>query len=271
MCGLDPSGILLGPFTSGRGAGWIATGTGDLTRHAEAVAGAVAEMDARIASLNACGLDKIDQFTANVPVLLLVLEEYPGLLAAARTEDDANGRQGSDRVAPKIERSIGRLVKEGAKVGVRLLVLAQRMSAKAVDTDDRSNFGLRVTLRVDNGDAVRMMHDGVDSALIEDVRQFPPGMGLVEAPGRPLVRFRSDRTTYGQYRRRVAAGVAATDTPAAFYAPAPIAGSTHRGTVADDATDAPSPERAQAPRKPRKPRAPRAPRTRPDEETGNRP
>lgn len=253
VCGLDPSGILLGPFRSGRGAGWIATGTANMTRAADAIAGVVAEMDRRIATLETFGLDKIDQFGPDAPVLLVVLEEYPGLLAAARTEDDAHGRQGADRVTPQIERSVGRLVKEGAKVGVRLLVLAQRMSAKAVDTDDRSNFGLRITLRVDNGDAVRMLHDGVDSALVEEVRQFAPGMGLVEAPGRPLVRFRADLTTYGQYTRRVAAGIDATATPDAFTATAALG-----DAVAADGAGVADLDESRATRKPRAPRKPRA-------------
>ena len=218
VCGLDPSGILLGPFTQGRGKGWIATGTADLPTHADAVAGVVAEMDRRISLLAACGLDKLTDFGPDLPVLLVVLEEYPGLLAAARTDDDAYGRTPGSKVAPSIERAVGRLTKEGAKVGVVLLVLAQRMSAKAVDTDDRSNYGLRVTLRVDNGDAVTMLHDGLDRSLIEEVRQFPPGMGLIEAPGRPVARWRADYTAYPDYLSRVAQGIAHTDLSGSFCA-----------------------------------------------------
>ena len=222
VCGLDPSGILLGPFRPGRGSAWIATGTKDIAAHALAIEGVVIEMDRRIEYLTRQGLDKLEQFTPALPVLMVVEEEYPGLLSAARSDDDAAGRGPGEKVAPRIERAVGRLQKEGAKVGVVQLTLAQRMSAKAVDTDDRSNYGHRLTLRVDNGDAVTMLHDGVNRAMVEQVRQFPPGMGLVEAPGRPLVRWRSDFTTYSQYLARVQAGIAATDTPTAFRAiPAP--------------------------------------------------
>lgn len=222
VCGLDPSGILLGPFMPGRGAAWIATGTRDMAAHALAIEGVVVEMDRRIEYLTRQGLDKLEHFTPAMPVLMVVEEEYPGLLSAARSEDDAAGRGPGEKVAARIERAVGRLQKEGAKVGVVQLTLAQRMSAKAVDTDDRSNYGHRLTLRVDNADAVTMLHDGVDRAMVEQVRQFPPGMGLVEAPGRPLVRWRSDFTTYAQYLARVQAGITATDTPAAFRAiPAP--------------------------------------------------
>lgn len=103
---------------------------------------------------------------------------------------------------------MGRLVKEGAKVGICVLVLAQRMSADALATDDRSNLGMRITLRVDNADAVVMLHDGINRAGIDAVRQFAPGVGLVEAPGEPLRRVRFHYTDHATYRQRVAAGLA---------------------------------------------------------------
>lgn len=210
-------------------------------------------MDARIATLAADGLDKIEQFTPALPVLLVVLEEYPGLIAAAKAEDDAHDRKGAARVAPQIVRLVGRLFKESAKVGGRVMILAQRMSANAVDTDDRSNFGLRATLRVDNGDAVKMLHDGADKSLVDEIRQFPAGMGLIESPGHPLMRFRADYTTYKQYLTRVSAGIAATSscggfTPETTRALVPI------HSVTNDIQDTPASPRARAPRAPRKPR-----------------
>ncbi|WP_460444660.1 FtsK/SpoIIIE domain-containing protein [Angustibacter aerolatus] len=208
VCGVDPSGILLAPWKTGPGAAWIATGTADLTNAVDALAGVVAEMDARIRRLLDEGRDKLDVFDPALPLLLVVLEEYPGTLSAARSQDDAGGRRSGDRIAPRIERAVGRLIKEGAKVGVRVALLAQRMSAKAIDTDDRSNVGTRMTLRVDNGDAVTMLHDGPAArAQVEAARHFPPGMGLIEAPGMPLQRWRADLTDYADYRARVADGL----------------------------------------------------------------
>ncbi|MGL5930190.1 MAG: FtsK/SpoIIIE domain-containing protein [Dermatophilaceae bacterium] len=267
VCGLDPSGILLAPWRPGRGRGWVATGTADMTAHAAAVEAIVAQMDDRLAFLERAGLDKIDHHDADCPVILVVLEEYPGLLASARADDDATAREKTARVAPRIERAVGRLVKEGAKVGIRVLLLAQRMSANAVDTDDRSNLGLRATLRVDNRDAVRMLHDGADAGLIEDVRQFPPGVGLIEAPGRPLARWRADLTTYAEYRARVADGIAAVDAthPDAYRAPvldpAPA--------VVPSVVDVEPVPITRAPRPPRAPRKPRARRPRVDTTGGD--
>ncbi len=261
VCGVDPSGILLGPFAAGRGGGWIATGTTDLSCAVDALAGVVAQMDARIARLVQDGAEKVEVFDAGCPLLVVVLEEYPGTLSAARSQDEAQGRTGADKIAPRIERCVGRLVKEGAKVGVRVLVLAQRMSAKAVDTDDRSNFGWRVTLRVDNGDAVAMLHDGPTArTYVEAARQFPPGMGLVEGPGTPLQRWRADLTRYPTYRDLVGYGIATTATvPGAFAAPAAMAAPI-QGAPIGDLGDLGQPAEPRAARKPRAPRAPRAPR-----------
>lgn len=266
VCGVDPSGILLSPWKDGRGGAWVAPGTADMTRASDALGGVVAEMDRRISALVAAGRDKVEAFDAGCPLLLVVLEEYPGTLSAARAQDDAEGRTGADRIAARIERDVGRLVKESAKVGVRLLVLAQRMSARAVDTDDRSNFGVRVTLRVDNGDAVGMLHDGPAArAYVEAARQFPPGMGLVEGPGRPLQRWRADLTDYATYRRLVAAGITATGTPEAFTAtlaerPSPTVAATASAAGAGSEPGA-ADGQSWSGRKPRAPRKPRQPRS----------
>ncbi|MCH8611899.1 FtsK/SpoIIIE domain-containing protein [Arsenicicoccus dermatophilus] len=220
VTGCDPSGILLGPWTNGRGGAWIATGTRDMTQHAAVLTALVTEMDHRIATLTQAGVDKLTRFTAATPVLVVVLEEYPGLLAAARSDDDTTGRKAGDRITPVIERQVGRLVREGAKVGVRVVVLAQRMSAKTLDTDDRANLPTRITLRCDSTDSIRMLHDGTDVDPA-DVRAFPPGVALVETPGHPLTRARLDATTYATYLRRVEDGTHATNTtPSAWQAPA---------------------------------------------------
>jgi len=212
VCGVDPSGILLDPFAHGRGSAYVVTGTRaeDLDRAADRLGALVGLMDDRIAALLRGGEDKVTHFTAALPAVWVVLEEYPGLLAAARALDAERGTKAGDRLAPRIERSVSRLIKESAKVGFTVLVLAQRMSANALDTDDRSNIAVRITLRVDNGDAVAMLHDGIGREGIERVRQFAPGVGFMESPGIPVRRVRMHYTDYDTFRRRVAAGIAAS-------------------------------------------------------------
>ncbi len=211
VCGVDPSGLLLGEFTAGPGGAFIATGTGadDLDRAVHVLGGLVELMDSRIADLRAAGVDKFATFSAGLPVVWVVLEEYPGLLSAAKALDAEKAAKAGERLAPRLERAVGRLVKEGAKVGVCVMVIAQRMSADALATDDRANLAVRCSLRVDNADAVVMLHDGIPRSGLEAVRQFKPGVGLIEAPGEPLRRVRMHHTDYPTYRRRVAAGLAA--------------------------------------------------------------
>lgn len=219
VAGIDPTGVLLSPFTAGPGAPYIATGTraDDLEHAADVLDRLVVAMDSRVRDLLTSGADKITTFSASLPALWVVLEEFPGLLAAARALDAETAAKGPARIAPRLERALGRLVKEGAKVGVTVLVLAQRMSANALDTDDRANIAVRVTLRVDNGDAVAMLHDGLTRDGIDKVRQFAPGVAVMEAPGTPARRVRFHYTDYPTYRRRVTDGLAATAT-----APRPV-------------------------------------------------
>lgn len=124
ICGIDPTGVLLSPFTSGRGAAWIHNGTKDMEHAAAVLENIVDAMDSRIATLNLCRIDKLDQFTSKMPLITVVLEEYPGLISTAKSDDDASGRRTGNRLRPKIERSVGRLLKEGAKVGTCVIVLA---------------------------------------------------------------------------------------------------------------------------------------------------
>lgn len=205
VAGLDPTGVLLGPWTAAPGRDWRATGTGDIPAAAAAVGRIVAEMDRRIASLPDRDLDKLTRFTPAEPILLTVLEEYPGLLAAAEADDEAEGRRSAGRLAPRIRRDVRRLIQEGAKVGVRVVMLAQRMDASIVGGAERSNIGTRVTLRVDNGDAVRMLHPSAPPELVDVMGLARPGQGVVDLPGEPLRRFKADVIDYGGYLARVRA------------------------------------------------------------------
>lgn len=207
VCGIDPSRMLLGPWEDRYLANdkpvRIVTGLTDTDRIKTVMERLVSVMDDRITDLRRAGVDKLTKFTSETPVLLVVMEEYPGLLSALKNDDSAEGRRNADAIAAKVERAVGRLVKEGAKVGVRVILLAQRMSANAVNTDDRSNFGTRITLRVDNGDAVRMLHDGIDAESAAEVRSWAPGYAYIETPGDALRIMKADTIDYGEYVARV--------------------------------------------------------------------
>jgi len=199
IAGIDPTGILFNGFKYAPRPEWRHSLTDEMQAAAEALALVTTEMDARITNLLKWDYDKIQSFTSERPLIAVVLEEYPGLLSAALAEDEANGRKIGMRIEPVIRLKVRRLIQEGAKVGIRVVLLAQRMSASVVGGDERSNIGTRISLRVDNADALRMLHGDVDDDLVQQVRLFEPGVGLVERPGQSRMKFRADYTTYQDY------------------------------------------------------------------------
>lgn len=95
-----------------------------------------------------------------------------------------------------------------------VLAIAQRMSADAIKTDDRMNLALRITHRVDNTDAVTMLHEGLDRDHARTVRAYAPGIAIAEQPGQDLRRVRMHHTSYRHYRTRVTKGLNTHPGPA---------------------------------------------------------
>jgi S-DNA-T family DNA segregation ATPase FtsK/SpoIIIE len=128
-----------------------------------------------------------------------VLEEYPGLLRAC---DD--GKRSAGRV-DRIKLLVGRLIAEGRKAGIRLVILAQRFEAAIVDGYTRDQCTVRLSFRVGNASSIEMLHpDGREVA--DEHAIAPPGVALLSAPGVPLVRIKSpylghddEDTAYGRY------------------------------------------------------------------------
>jgi hypothetical protein len=278
VTGVDPSGVLLRPWADGPHRDLIALGTRDLSQAARVVTTLVDEMERRIETLWSRATDKIEVFSADEPVIVVVLEEWPGLLTSVQLDDAAHGRKPAERLGPVIEGSVGRLIREGAKVGIRVIVLAQRMSAEAINTNDRSNFSLRLTFRVDSGDSIRMLHPGCDVDPAE-VRAFDPGIALYESPSSGLQRARIDFTDYSAYCRRARRWVKAAPAPAAALrreTPAPAPAEPLRSVVVEDqipvqvpadpasvtaaVLDAGAAPAAEAPARPARPRQAKRPR-----------
>jgi DNA segregation ATPase FtsK/SpoIIIE-like protein len=198
VVGCDPTGILLHPFEEAPMPHLRALGTGDMSAHKKVLAALLVEMDRRIELLRSQDLDKLEEFTPELPLLVVVLEEFPGIMGAATGDDAVTGAKAAERLAPFIQVAVGRLVRESAKVGIRVILLAQRMSSQAVDTDARSQFGCRISLRLDNADAVKMLHDSVTPDLLAQWPTFAPGVGVYELPGQRQ-KFRADRIDYPTY------------------------------------------------------------------------
>lgn len=200
VVGCDPSGLLLAPWRHGRGGEWIATGTADMERHAAVLEAVAGEIDARCLLLVSAGRDKFEHFDAGFPMIWVALEEWPGLLAAARRTDPA--------IAKRIEDAAGRIAAEGRKCGVRVLYLAQRMSSRAIDTDDRANLAVRISHAVADRETVAMLHDMATAPTPAEMRAWRAGMGVVDRPGHPARRWRACWLSYDHYRVQVVRGLA---------------------------------------------------------------
>ncbi|MFR9803202.1 hypothetical protein ACL02T_12990 [Pseudonocardia sp. RS010] len=189
--GIDPSGILLRPFESGS-----LLGLKDPDAIERFLSEAVAKMDNRVASIPH-DKDVLD-ITPEFPLLFLVLEEYPGLL---RWLDALDAKQ-----AKRVRALVARLLSEGRKAGFRLVLVAQRAEAGIIGANERAQCSLRLSFRVDNLDAVRLLHTDADTETAARHSSEVPGVALLSAPGRPLSRVRGPWVGgYAEYVSRVAA------------------------------------------------------------------
>lgn len=195
IAGCDPTGLLWRPFAGSRHAAWQVSGLADLDAHETLLARLVAEMDARIVALPA------DRDTAEIspslPMILVILEELAGLYRAVDAADKDQGK--------RVRGLIGRLLAEGAKVGVRCVLLVQRAEAAVVGAFERAMCSTRVSFRCDNRGSVELLHPGADPAVADAHTIAAPGVALVSAPGRPLSRIRAPWFgSYADYVRSVA-------------------------------------------------------------------
>ncbi len=84
------------------------------------------------------------------PVLLVILEEYAVLLRVADVTEKKLGQ--------KVRALVARLLSEGRKAGLRVLIIVQRADAAVVDGLVRAHCAIWLSFPVDSGEAVRMLH-----------------------------------------------------------------------------------------------------------------
>lgn len=198
ITGCDPTGLLWRPFAESRHAAWQSSGLADLDAHEKVLSAVCKEMDARIRDLPAdadtlaTGPDR--------PLIFVVLEEYPGLLRvldAAKTRDDDPGK--------RVRALVSRLLAEGAKAGIRVVILAQRAEAGVVGAFERAMCSLRISFRCDNRASVELLHPGTPADLAAAHTSALPGIGLMSWPGHELTRFRAPFLGgYGAYAAAIA-------------------------------------------------------------------
>lgn len=203
VAGSDPSGLLLAPWLQRRPE-WIALGTrGGAETHLDVLDRLVDEMDRRLSALPS-GVDKL-AITEATPLVLVVLEELPGLLRLAGSSPKPPA--GQAKVVDRVQGQIGRLLSESAKVAMRVLIVSQRADAAIIGGYERAQASFRLSFSVDTADAVRMLHPQVSPAMISAHATAPKGVALLTAPELPLARIRGPflEGEYADYCRLIGA------------------------------------------------------------------
>ncbi|WP_300016879.1 FtsK/SpoIIIE domain-containing protein [Pseudonocardia sp.] len=189
VAGVDPSGLTLRPFVDTRHARRQVRGLADLARIEAVLAELVAEMDRRLAAMPA----RLDVLPLDVgtPLLAVVLEEWPATLRALDATDPKQGK--------RVRALVARLLAEGHKAGLRVVLVAQRAEATIVGGAERAQCEGRLSFRVDNAESLRLLHPDSDD-LAADHATAPAGIALVGWPGRPTFRLRAPYVaSYGEY------------------------------------------------------------------------
>lgn len=157
-------------------------------------------LDARLMMLTQLGQDKLSDFTEEDPLCAVVFEEAPGLFGAIAETD--RPKKPAERLEPKVRATLSRLLMEGAKVGIRVFVIAQRFDANVIGGAARSQLSRRITFRVDTNDAVTMLHPGTSPQDVERIKKFEVGMCFFQLFGK-CIDAKSDRMEYDAYRSSV--------------------------------------------------------------------
>lgn len=193
VAGVDPSGITLRPFTGTRHEPWQACGLSSLDAIEKTLAELAAELDRRLEAMPR-GRDVLP-VGPDVPLILVVLEEWPATLRALDVADLKQGK--------RVRALVARLLAESHKVGFRVVLAVQRAEANIVGAAERAQCGGRLSFRVDSEDSIKLLHAGADDYAVGHINS-PPGIALMSWPGRPLTRIRAPFVDYAGFSAAVA-------------------------------------------------------------------
>lgn len=205
VCGIDPTGLLLVPMVHGPGSELIALGTSaeSLAHGVDVLAYLVdVTLSGRLAHLRAAKSDAIREPTNALPLVLVVLEEYPAFLAACTADDTAAARKPNERLRTRAELYVQRLLAEGLKAAIVVMLAAQRADADVLGGYRRDQISTRLAFRLESADGWRMvLPSHPDLSATSD--SLAPGEGYFATPGRSLARVRGDLLEYADYRDHV--------------------------------------------------------------------
>jgi S-DNA-T family DNA segregation ATPase FtsK/SpoIIIE len=187
IAGSDVTGLLLRPFAGTRHEAHQTLGSVSAEAHVRRLEGLVAEMDRRIARIPA-RRDTLP-ITDEHSLMLVVIEEYPGLLELAAATDAKVGK--GSKLRERIRGAVGRLLAESAKAAMRVLLITQRAEAGIIGGFHRGQAPVRISFRVEDTESIKMLHPACPDGLAEAHLSTPAGFALVSGPELPLARMRA--------------------------------------------------------------------------------
>lgn len=198
IAGVDPSAVLFGPLGGFPSEEKRALGL-NVEKIAEVLDILEAELDSRLAALLSSGVEKFDLRAPDAPpVLIVIFEEYPGLISAL--DQISGGSKAKNAVNGKaIQRVVSRLGLEGAKVGIRVWIMAQRADASLLTGVLRASLTQRFSFAQD-AEGLKMLHESISDQQLLDAAVFKPGQAYAQISGElPLTRYRADLIEYSEY------------------------------------------------------------------------
>lgn len=199
LCGVDPTGVLFSAIgSSGLGGDSLRVSTlQDVDAIKEKTHLLVEEMDRRINLLLSLRRDKFDyeDFTEKFPLLLVLYEEFPGLVNSLKISDAL--LKPADRVLPRFLADLQRLCFEGLKVGIRIYLICQRGSVETIGSNLRSQLDQKISFR-QRGDSFGMLHR-LTPEQIKQGERFLPGQAFLDTPGQDLKKFRADFCSFERF------------------------------------------------------------------------
>lgn len=204
VVGIDPTEVLLHPFAC-RGIydPYLCTDPNAIPRMFDMLSWLKSEMDSRNAGLAYSMQDKVATFSPARPLIVCVLEEFPGLTRRCKAFDAAEGLKPAERFAPRVAGLVESLLGEGAKAGIRLILLAQRADADVIGGAARDNLPTRISFKLGNPEGWRMLFPGMEPHEIEATKSLPLGAGVIETPRQERTIFKGPFVRYQDYVRHV--------------------------------------------------------------------
>jgi S-DNA-T family DNA segregation ATPase FtsK/SpoIIIE len=131
------------------------------------------EMDRRQGIFWAARTDKISTFSPELPLILLVIDEVSNYT-----------NWGDKKQAEAFRAELQAVASQGAKFGVRLWLLGQKLEAAVLNTATRTNLTSRICHRVDTiEDFLHLFPDGRELEGNSADRTMPQGIGIAAVQG----------------------------------------------------------------------------------------